>query len=232
MLQCLQGTEAMADDGDILPFFGGPGTPLTSTAPSGKGTERHRADVVTVVAPHGTPDSHAGHHGFITFRRGMQCATCKQVVRIWCNTCLVCHACFSTGPHPCTEVVVNVVDDVCEEGENNSVDELATPRKPDKGRGVATMQAKLVMAAQNGKLRDWTRAALSHCLDVLGVKVPSGSNRRQTRDLAMQHVLPLLAQWDAFVPDRDRVTRSVAPPSSSQPCCSQPVDDMDGLIDE
>ena len=38
MLQCLQGNEAVADDGDILPFFGGPGTPLTSTAPSRKGT--------------------------------------------------------------------------------------------------------------------------------------------------------------------------------------------------
>ena len=40
MLQRLQGNEAMADDGDSLPFFGGPGTPLSSTAPSGKGTER------------------------------------------------------------------------------------------------------------------------------------------------------------------------------------------------
>ena len=28
----------------------------------------------------------------------------------------------------------------------------------------------------------------------------------------MQHVLPLLAQWDAFVPDTDRVTRYAAPP--------------------
>ena len=37
MLQCLQGNEAVADDGDSLPFFGGPGTPLSSTAPSGKG---------------------------------------------------------------------------------------------------------------------------------------------------------------------------------------------------
>ena len=88
------------------------------------------------------------------------------------------------------------------------------------------------MAAQNGKLRDWTRAALSHCLNVLGVKLPNGSSRRQASDLAIQHALPLLAQWDAFVPDTDRVTRSAAPPSSSQPCCSQPVDDMDGVIDE
>ena len=82
MLQCLQGNAAVADDGDILPFFGGPGTPLTSTAPSGKGTERHRVDVVTVVAPDGTRDSHAGNHDFIIFRRGMQCATGKQVVSI------------------------------------------------------------------------------------------------------------------------------------------------------
>ena len=232
MLQCLQRNEAVADDGDNLPFFGGPGTPLTSTAPSRKGTELHKVDVVTSVAPDGTPDTRAGNHDFITFPRGMQCATCKQVVRIWCNTYLVCHACFSAGPHPCTEVVVNVLDDVCEDGENNNVDELETPRKPDKRRGVAKMQAKLVMAAHNGKRRNWTRAALSNCLGVRGVKAASGSNRQRTRDLAMQHVLPLLAQWDAFVPDTDRVTRFAAPPSSSQPCCSQLADDMDKLIDE
>ena len=80
---------------------------------------------------------------------------------------------------------MNVADDVCEDGESSSADELATPRKPDKGRGVARMQAKLVMATQSGKLRNWTRAALSHCLDVLGVKLPSGSNRGQARDIAM-----------------------------------------------
>ena len=62
MLQCLQGNEAVADDGDNLPFFGGPGTPLASTAPSGKGTERHQAGVVRTVAPDGTPDSHVGNH--------------------------------------------------------------------------------------------------------------------------------------------------------------------------
>ena len=232
MLQCLQGNEAMADDGDNLPCFGGPGTPLASTAPSGKGTERHQADVVRTVAPDGTPDSHAGNHDFITFRRGMECATCKKEVRICCNTCLVCHACFCASPRPCGDVVVNVVDDVCDEGESNSADELATARKPNKGHGVARMQAKLVMAAQNGRLRDWTRGALVHCLDVLGMKVASNSTRRELRDLATQHALPLLAEWDAFVPDTDRVTRSAAPPSSSQPSCSQLVDDMDGLIDE
>ena len=96
---------------------------------------------------------------------------------MWSNTCLVCHACFYAGPHPCTQVVVNVADDVYENGETNSADELATPCKPDKRRGVDRMPAKSVMAAQNGKLRNWTRAALSHYLHVLGVKVPSGSNR-------------------------------------------------------
>ena len=232
MLQCLQGNEAVADDGDSLPFFGGPGTPLSSTAPSGKGTERHQADVVSIVAPDGTPDSHAGNHDFITFRRGMECATCKKEVRIWCNTCLVCHACFCASPRPCGNVVVNVVDDVYDEGENNSADELATPRKPNQRRGVARMQAKLVMATRNGRLRDWSKGALLNCLDVLGVKVAGNSNRQELRDLATQHALPLLEEWDTFVPDTDRVTRSAAPPSSSQPSCSRPVDDMDGLIDE
>ena len=82
MLQCLQGNEAVAHDGDNQPFFGGPGTPLASTAPSGKGTERHQADVVSTVAPDGTLDSHTGNHDFITFCRGMESATCKQMVRI------------------------------------------------------------------------------------------------------------------------------------------------------
>ena len=232
MLQCLQGNEAVADDGDSLPFFGGPGTPLSSTAPSGKGTERHQADVVSIVAPDGTRDSHAGNHDFIIFRRGMECATCKKEVRIWCNTCLVCHACFCASPRPCGNVVVNVVDDVYDEGENNSAEELATPRKPNKGCGVARMQAKLVMATQNGMLRDWSKGALLNCLDVLGVKVAGNSDRRELRDLATQHALPLLEEWDAFVPDTDRVTRCAAPQSSSQPSCLQPVDDMDGLIDE
>ena len=150
MVQCLQGYKALARDGDIVPFFGGRSTPLTSTAPSGKGMERHKVDVVTVVAPDCTPDTYASNHDFITFQRGMQCATCKQVISNWCNTCLVCHACFSSGPHPCIEVVVNVVDDVCEDGENNSANKLATPCKLDKRRGVAKMQAKLVMGAQNG----------------------------------------------------------------------------------
>ena len=127
---------------------------------------------------------------------------------------------------------MSVADDICDEGENNSADELVTPRKPDKGRGVARMQAKFVMVAENGKLRDWSRGAMLQCLEVLGVKVAGSSNQRQMRDLAMQQALLLLAQWDAFVPATDRVTRSAPLPSSSQPSCSQPVDDMDGLIDE
>ena len=111
-------------------------TLLATKAPSGKGAERHKVHVVTVVAPDGTPNTHAGSHDFFTFR-GMECATCKQLVRIWCNTCLVCCACFSADPCPCTEAAVNVADDVCEDGENNSADELATPRKPNKGCVVA-----------------------------------------------------------------------------------------------
>ena len=89
-----------------------------------------------------------------------------------------------------------------------------------------------MMAAQNGRLRDWSKGALLNCLDVLGVKVAGNSNRRELRDIATQQALPLLHEWDAFVPDTDRVARSAAPPSSSQPSCSQPVDHMHGLINE
>ena len=127
---------------------------------------------------------------------------------------------------------MNLADGVCEDGENNNTHELATPQKRNKECVVAKMQAKLVMAAQSSKLRDWSRTTLSHCLNVLGVRLPSGTNRRQTRNIAMQHALPLSAQWETFVPDTDCVTHFAAPPSSSQPCCSQPVDDMDELIDE
>ena len=65
--------------------------------------------------------------------------------------------------------MVNIADDVCDEGENMlqgcnvaTAEESATPRKPDKGRRVAGTQAKLVMATQNGKLRDRARGALLH----------------------------------------------------------------------
>ena len=56
------------------------------------------------------------------------------------------------GSSPCIEVAVNGADDVCQDGENNSADALAAPRKPHKGCGVSRMQAKLAMAAQSGKL--------------------------------------------------------------------------------
>ena len=132
-----------------------------------------------------------------------------------------------------SEVALQVVDNVCDNMENNGADELVTPRKPNQRCGVARMQAKLVMAATTGKLRDWPKGTVSHCLDVLGVKLPSGNNRREAREIAMQHALPLLAKCDAFVPQTDRVTCSAVPPSSPQPCCSQgPIDDMDGLINE
>ena len=80
---------------------------------------------------------------------------------------------------------------------------------------MARMQAKLVMAAQNGWPRGWSKGALLNCLDVLGVKVAGNSNRRELWDLATEQALPLLEEWEAFVPDTDRVTRSAAPPSSS-----------------
>ena len=66
MQQCLQGNEAV-DDGDIPPVFGGLDTPLATKAPSRKGAERHKVDMVTVVATDGTPDTHVGNHEFFTF---------------------------------------------------------------------------------------------------------------------------------------------------------------------
>ena len=204
MLQCLQGNQAVADDGDILPFFAGMSTPLATKAPAGKGAQPHKVGVVTVVALDGTADTHAGNHDFFTLCGGTGCATCRQLVRIWCNTFLVCHACFFAGPQPCTKVAVNVlmmsmriVKTTVRMNLPHHVSQtrgvVATPRKPDEGHGVAKMQAKLVMATQSGKLWDWTRVALPHCLDVLGVRLPSGSNRRQAREIAMHPALPLLA---------------------------------------
>ena len=128
---------------------------------------------------------------------------------------------------------MQVVDDAAEAAENNSEEEAVAPRKSDPKRALARAQAKLVCATKAGPLRDWTRARICDCLDAMGVKVPYNMNRRQARDIAMQQALPLLAQMDSdWVPPTDRVTRSAAPPSSSQPCSQVPVDDMDGLIDE
>ena len=128
---------------------------------------------------------------------------------------------------------MQVVDDAAEATENNSEEEAVAPRKSDPKRALARAQAKLVCAAKAGTLRDWTHARICNCLASMGVKVPNSKNRGQARDIAMQQVLPLLAQMDSDrVPPTDRVTRSAAPPSSSQPCSQVPVDDMDGLIDE
>ena len=101
------------------------------------------------------------------------------------------------------------------------------PRKSDPKRALARAQAKLVYAAKAGTLRDWARARICDCLGAMGVKVPYNINRRQARDVAMQQALPLLAQMDSdWVPPTDRVTRSAAPPSSSQPCSQVPVDSL------
>ena len=88
-----------------------------------KGCRTHKVDVVAIVAPDGTPHTLAGNHDFFTFCNGMECSTCKHLVRMWCSTCLVCHACFFAGAHPCTEVAVNVANDVCEDAKNDSADE-------------------------------------------------------------------------------------------------------------
>ena len=124
-------------------------------------------------------------------------------------------------------------DDATEAAENNSEEEAVAPRKSDPKRPLARAQAKLVCAAKAGTLRHGTRARICDCLGAMGVKVPYNMNRQQARDIAMQQALPLLAQMDSdWVPLTDRVTRSAAPPSSSQACSPAPVDDMDGLIDE
>ena len=171
-----------------------------------------------MVEPDGSPALHGGSHDFFTFRRGMECAVCKQSVRIWCNTCLVCHTCFVKDPRPCGEAMVQVVDDAAKAAENISEEEALAPRKFDPKRALAPAQAKLVCAAKTGTLREWTRTAICDDSGALGVKVPYNTNRRQARDIAMQQALPLLAQMDPdWVPPTDRVTRSAAPPSSSQP---------------
>ena len=94
-----------------------------------------------MVEPDGSPAQHGGNHDFFTFRRGMGCAVCRQSVRIWCNTCLVCHPCFVKDPRPCGEAVVPVVDDAAEAAENNSEEEAVAPRKSDPKRALARAQA-------------------------------------------------------------------------------------------
>ena len=198
MLQCMEWGAAVPDDRDILPSFGGSEVPLAC-----QGATRRRADRQapsedtkgTVVEPDGSPAPHGGNPDFFTFRRGMDCAVCRQSVRIWCNTCLVRHTCFVKDPRPCGEAVVQVVDDAAEAAENNSEEEAVSPRKSDPKRALARAQAKLVCAGKAGTLRDWTRARFCDCLASMGVKVPNSKNRREARDTAMQQALPLLAKW-------------------------------------
>ena len=128
---------------------------------------------------------------------------------------------------------MQVVDDAAEAAENYSEEEAVAPHKSDPKRALARAQAKLVCAAKSGTLGDWTPARICDCLASMGVNVPNSKTRGQARELAMQQVLPLLAQMDSdWIPPTDRVTRSAAPSSSSQPCSQVPVDDMAGLIDE
>ena len=74
MLQCLQGDVAVANDGNMVPFCGWVEMPPASKAPTRKRAQRHKADVGTAIALHGSLDTHAGDHDFFTFRRGMRCA--------------------------------------------------------------------------------------------------------------------------------------------------------------
>ena len=131
--------------------------------------------------------------------------------QLWIGNVLVQ---WGTAMEGITEVCLGVRKD----GENSNTDELVAPRELDNRRGVATMHAKLGMAAQKGKVRVWTRATLSYSLDVFGVRLPSSTNRRRARDIAMHHALPLLVQCNALVLDMDHVTCSATLPSSSQPC--------------
>ena len=90
-----------------------------------------------MVASDGSPPQHGGNHDFFTFQRGMDCAVCRQSVRMWCNTCLVYHACFVKDPRPCGAAVVQVVDDAAEAAENNSEEDAVAPRKSDPKRALA-----------------------------------------------------------------------------------------------
>ena len=211
MLHCLEGGAAPADDGDILPSFGGSEVPLAC-----QGATRRRADRQapfehsegTVVEPDGSPAQHGGNHDFFTFRRGMDCAVCRQSVRISCNKYVVCHTCFVKDPRPCGEAMVQVLDDAAEAAENNSEKEAVAPRKSNPKRALARAEAKLVCAAKSGTLRDWIRARMCDCLASMGVKVPNSKKRREAGDIAMQQALPLLAQMDSdWVPPTDLVTR-------------------------
>ena len=75
----------------------------------------------------------------------MDCATCRLSGRIWGSTCLICYAWFFVDAHPCHKVDVLIANDTCDDVENNILDEMATPRRPNQKSDVATKRAKLVM---------------------------------------------------------------------------------------
>ena len=80
----------MVEDGDILPSFGGGvEVPLACQGPTRKRADRQAPFEDTVDETDGSPALHGGNHDFFTFRRGMECAVCRQSARIWCTTCLV-----------------------------------------------------------------------------------------------------------------------------------------------
>ena len=85
MLQCLEGEAAVADNGDILRSFGGLEVPLACQGATRKQADRQAPSEDTddtVVEPDGSRAKHGGNHDFFTFRRGMDCAVCRQSVRI------------------------------------------------------------------------------------------------------------------------------------------------------
>ena len=67
MLHCLEGGAAVADDGDILPSFGGSEVPPACQGPTRKRADRQAPSQVTVVESDGSPALHGGNHDFFTF---------------------------------------------------------------------------------------------------------------------------------------------------------------------
>ena len=169
--------------------------------------------MVIDVALDGNLDVHVSNHGFFTFQRGMHCATSRKSVRPLGNTCFVCHACFLACPTPCGEKVVPIVDDAFDDMESNSRDEPVAPRKPDLKCGVIKIQAKLALATKFGRLRDWLKIAISHCLDQVAAPV----NRARTSPCTMHHLclpigMPLFQRRTmSLVVPHPQITHSHAP---------------------
>ena len=72
MLECLTATETMADDGDVLPMFGGEERPLGSAAPAVRHGDGETAEAMWLQQQMIPPMSNAGNHDFFTFCKGMQ----------------------------------------------------------------------------------------------------------------------------------------------------------------